>query len=288
MKSLLVSLLILCASMHIVHGNKPAYALFDKDGAPVNYVMLLENALASDVVLFGELHNNPIAHWLQIELTRDLFEQAGHRLVLGAEMFETDNQLLLDEYVGGLIAERNFRAEAKLWTNYDTDYRPLVEFARENQLRFIATNIPRRYAALVSREGFEGLEMLDPDARGLIPPLPVPYDPELPGYRAMLEMGGMPGHTNENFPKAQAIKDATMAHFIYQNMTGDGIFLHFHGTYHSNNYEGIVWYLRQISNRMLLMTISTVEQDDISQLEEEYLGQSDFIIAVPSTMTKTY
>ncbi len=288
MKSLLLSVFILCSSLHVVHGGKPAYALFDKSGAPVNYVMMLEKALASDVVLFGELHNNPIAHWLQIELTQDLFEQAGQRLTLGAEMFETDNQLLLDEYLGGLIAERNFTAEAKLWSNYNTDYRPLVEFARENQLRFIATNVPRRYASLVNREGFEGLEQLDPAARALIPPLPVPYDPELPGYKAMLEMGGMPGHTNENFPKAQAIKDATMAHFIYHNMTGGGIFLHFHGTYHSNNYEGIVWYLQQLSERMLIMTISTVEQDDISQLEEAYLGQSDFIIAVPSTMTKTY
>jgi uncharacterized iron-regulated protein len=288
MKTLVPALIILCTSMFTAQGQKPAYALFDKNGQQVHYAMMLEKALASDVVLFGELHNNPIAHWLQIELARDLFEQAGGGLTLGAEMFETDNQLMLDEYLGGLIAERNFMAEAKLWNNYETDYRPLVEFAREHQLRFIATNIPRRYAALVSREGFEGLENLDPEAKRLIPPLPVPYDPELPGYKAMLEMGGMPGHVNENFPKAQAIKDATMAHFIYQNLIGDGIFLHFHGTYHSNNYEGIVWYLNQLSDRLLLMTISTVEQDDISELEADFAGQSDFIIVVPATMTKTY
>jgi uncharacterized iron-regulated protein len=268
--------------------NKPAYALFDSQGRQVDYSDMLQKALESDVVLFGELHNNPIAHWLQYELTRDLFAAVGQNLVLGAEMFETDNQLLLDEYLGGLIPERNFRAEAKLWNNYSTDYSPLVEFAREQQLRFVATNIPRRYASLVNREGFEGLENLSAEARTLIPPLPVPYDPELPGYKAMLDMGGMPGHTNENFPKAQAIKDATMAHFIYQNMLGDGVFLHFHGTYHSNNYEGIVWYLQQISERMLLMTISTVEQEDISSLNEDFVGQADFIIAVPATMTKTY
>lgn len=287
-KSLALSLLFLAFSFTAASGEKPAYAIFDKHGQPAGYDQMLEMALASDVVLFGELHNNPIAHWLQLELTRDLFEQIGQRLTLGAEMFETDNQLLLDEYLGGLIAERNFKAEAKLWNNYDTDYRPLVEFARENGLRFIATNIPRRYAALVNREGFEGLERLDPTARELIPPLPVPYDPELPGYRAMLEMAGMPAHTSENFPKAQAIKDATMAHFIYQNLAGGGVFLHFHGTYHSNNYEGIVWYLRQISERLTLMTISTVEQEDVSELDGEFLGQSDFIIAVPVTMTKTY
>jgi uncharacterized iron-regulated protein len=29
----------------------------------------------------------------------------------------------------------------QLWSNYQTDYRPLVDFAKENNLRFIATNI---------------------------------------------------------------------------------------------------------------------------------------------------
>lgn len=285
---MLTALLLMAIPHDAYPGEKPAYALFDRNGVPVDYATMLERALESDVVLFGELHNNPIAHWLQYELTRDLHAVAGQNLILGAEMFETDNQLLLDEYVGGLIAERNFRAEAKLWNNYNTDYRPLVDFARDHQLRFIATNIPRRYASLVNREGFEGLERLAPEARALIPPLPVPYDPELPGYKAMLEMEGMPGHVSENFPKAQAIKDATMAHFIYQNMTGGGIFLHFHGTYHSNNYEGIVWYLRQISDRILMLTISTVEQDDISSLNADFVGQADFILAVPSSMTKTY
>ena len=47
------------------------------------------------MVLFGELHNNPISHWLQLELTEDLHAARGADLVLGAEMFEADNQLLL-------------------------------------------------------------------------------------------------------------------------------------------------------------------------------------------------
>ena len=240
------------------------------------------------LVLFGELHNNPIAHWLQLELTRDLFDKVGDKLVLGAEMFETDNQMLLDEYLTGLITERNFRAEAKLWRNYETDYRPLVEFAREHELAFIATNIPRRYAALVHREGFEALQELPAGAQKLIAPLPVPYDPELPGYRAMLEMTGLPAHGSENLPKAQAIKDATMAHFIYQNLNRQGIFIHLHGTYHSNHFEGIVWYLRELDEKLPLITIATVEQQQVETLDEEHLGLADIILVVPVTMTKTY
>lgn len=267
---------------------KPAYVLFNAGGQEVDYGQMLEKTIESDIVLFGELHNNPIAHWLQIELTHDLYEVKGQLLTLGAEMFEADNQLILNEYISGIITERNFTAEAKLWNNYPTDYKPLVEFAREHQLPFIATNIPRRYASLVHRQGFEALDQLPEKARSYIAPLPVLYDPELPGYKAMMEMTGMPAHANENFPKAQAIKDATMAHFIYQNMPGGGTFLHFHGAYHSNNYEGIMWYLQQLSDRASILTITTVEQDDLSQLNEDNLKLADFIIVVPTSMTKTY
>ncbi len=50
-----------------------------------------------------------------------------------------------------------------------------------------------------------------------------------------------------------------MAHFINKNLSDYNILLHIHGTYHSNNYEGIVWYLNNIDEEMKIMTISTVE-----------------------------
>ncbi len=265
-----------------------AYQLFDRQGQKVDFGLLLEKSVQTQVVLFGELHNNPISHWLQYELSRELAQRFGQNLVLGAEMFETDNQLILNEYLSGLINERNFIAEAKLWNNYATDYKPLVELAKEKGLNFIATNIPRRYAAIVNRKGFEGLESLSTEAKRYIAPLPPAYNPDLPGYKAMLEMSGMPAHNSENFPKAQAIKDATMAHFIYKNLNPNGLFVHYHGTYHSNNFEGIYWYLRLANQNLRIVTISTVEQADISTLEEASIGLADFIIAVPKTMTKTF
>ncbi len=288
MKKLFFPAIILFAVTFSYAQPRPAYQLFDREGRQVDFGQMLGKSAQTQIVLFGELHNNPIAHWLQLELSRELAEKVGEHLVLGAEMFEADNQLILDEYLSGLINERNFTAEAKLWNNYATDYKPLVELAKEKGIPFIATNIPRRYAALVNRQGFEGLEKLPEEAKKYIAPLPPAYDPELPGYKAMLEMTGMPAHANQNFPKAQAIKDATMAHFIYKNLNRSGVFVHYHGAYHSNNYEGIFWYLRQLDEKLQIVTISTVEQDDISALEEGSLGLADFIIVVPATMTKTY
>ena len=269
--------------------DKPAYKIFNADGKKVKYSKMVKLLGEAEFVFFGEQHNDPIAHWLQLELTRDLHSLVGEGLVLGAEMFESDNQLLLDEYLSGLIPLNKFEEEARLWNNYKTDYKPLLEFAHDQGLPFIATNIPRRYANLVNREGFEGLNSLSEDGKKLIPPLPVEYDPGLPGYKAMMGMGQMgQGHVSENLPKAQAIKDATMAHFILRHWSPGKLFLHYNGAYHSDNHEGIVWYIRRQQDDARIMTISTVLQEELDSLSAVSIGKADFVIVVPSTMTRTY
>ncbi|MDD3875024.1 MAG: ChaN family lipoprotein [Bacteroidales bacterium] len=290
MKKILLTITVAFFSISLVFTQeKPSYILYNKDGEATTFSLLIESAIRNNIVLFGELHNNPISHWLQYELTKEIYERIGNRLVLGAEMFEADNQIILNEYLKGLIAIRNFQADARLWDNFETDYKPLLDFAKEKNLSFIASNIPRRYASIVNNSGFEGLDVLSNEAKRYIAPLPVRYDPNLPGYQKMLNMGGMQGRqTNENFPKAQAIKDATMAYFIVQNLISESIFLHFHGAFHSDFYDGIYWYLKQSNSNINILTISTVEQDNISSLDEEHLGRADFIICVPASMTKTY
>jgi uncharacterized iron-regulated protein len=285
-------ILIVCSTfLSTTAQNLNAYSIFNNVGESVYFNQLVEIESQNHIILFGELHDNPIAHWLQLELTIAIHKNKGGSLVLGAEMFETDNQLILNEYLQDLISQTRFESEVRLWPNYKTDYKPLVEFAKENQLNFIATNIPRRYASRVATGGFESLGELSDMAKSYIAPLPIEYDSELPGYKAMLSMMGMPGKggpKNDNFPKAQAIKDATMAWNISRNFDADKVFIHFHGTYHSNNYEGIVWYLNQYEPDAKIITIATVLQDNTDKLDEENLGLADFIIVVPQRMTRTY
>ena len=266
-----------------------AYQLFDSEGEPVDFQQVAAASAEADVVFFGELHNNPIAHWLQLELTEALYDAKGGKLALGAEMFESDNQLLLNEYLKGQISEKVFEDEARVWPNYQTDYKPLLSFAKEHEIPFIATNIPRRYANLVFRGGFEGLEELSDVAKVYTAPLPIAYDPELPGYKKMTEMMGGHGSGSGNLPKAQAVKDATMAYFISQNLPGEGVFLHINGSYHSDNKEGIIWYLlEEYAAGTQVLTITTVEQQHLDALEEDHQGKADFTLVVNEKMTKTY
>lgn len=289
MKAIRISILLLTIStLFAFKSDKSAYQIFTKEGKAVKFEKLVSAAQQADIVFFGELHNNPIDHWLQIELTKELFSAKGKNLVLGAEMFETDNQLLIDEYFNGDIKQSNFESEVRLWNNYKTDYKPLLEFAKDSGLRFVATNIPRRYAALVSNKGLEGLDSLTPRAKEFIAQLPIQYDGNLPAYKSMLDMMKDMPHTNANIPKAQAIKDATMAEFILKNWSEGKLFLHFNGSYHSDDFQGIVWYLLQANPNLKIVTISSVQQKNIEELEEGYLNKANFIVAIPENMTTTY
>lgn len=287
------TLLIFILAPIVIAQEKPAYRIFTGEGKKADYDEMLKTALKADVVFFGELHDNPIAHWLEMEITRDLFAEKGTGLMLAAEMFETDNQILIDEYFSGIIKESSFESEARLWTNYKTDYKPLLNFAKDNKLKFIASNIPRRYAASVAAGGFEALEKLESEALAFIAPVPVEYDPELLCYKEMLSMGGeiggpMSKKVNENLPKAQAIKDATMANSIVKFRQPSNSVIHFNGSYHSDRHMGIVWYLNKYSPGLKIMTITTITQKDISKMEDKGNGKADFVIIIPESMTRTY
>ena len=322
-----ILLLCLCVFAVAFRGDKPAYRLYDARLKPTTYAKLLQQAANADVVLFGELHNNPICHWLELELTKDLAARSAGKLVLGAEMFESDNQTALSSYVQGQITDEEFAAQTRLWPNYETDYKPVVDFAREQKIPFIATNVPRKYATLVARQGLAALDTLPADAKKQIAPLPLTVDLTLPGYAAMIDMMGVPSHGGPgasshgssgaasphgslsnmaehspadrspadrspaaNFARAQAIKDATMAYFILQNRQPGQTLLHLNGDYHSKNFEGISWYLHKQQPTLKILTISSIEIPNVDKpaRTNETRNLANFVIAIADDMTKTY
>lgn len=288
MKSILFLFAFLIPTSILIAQNNPAYILYNSKGKKVKYTKMIKKISESDVLLFGEQHNNPISHWLQLEATEDLFALKGQNLILGAEMIETDNQEILDLYLSDQKTEEEYEEEARLWDNYKTDYKPLVLFAKAHNLPFIATNIPRVYASMVYKQGIESLDTLDEATKAFIAPLPIEIDLDLPGYQNMLKMMSSHGPANDNFPKAQAVKDATMGYSITKNWSPGKYFIHYNGAYHSDNYEGTMWYVKKYNPSIKCSSITTVSQKDISKLDKENIGKADFIICVPENMTTTY
>lgn len=284
-KSILLILTISFLTLSSFKPDKPAYKLYTSEGKEVAFNKMIKDLAETNIVLFGEYHNNPIAHWLELEVTRSLYSATNGKLMMGAEMFEADNQLIIDEYLNDLISRDKFEAECRLWSNYATDYEPLIRFAKDSAVYFVATNIPRRYAATVHKQGIDKLDELSIEAKRYMAPLPIEFDHD---SILIAKMGGMMGKDPLSIAKSQAIKDATMAWFISKNKKDNQLFIHYNGSFHSDDDGGIRKYLQIYQPGIKVKTISTVTQNEIEKLSDEYLGKADYIICVPTDMTKTY
>ena len=283
-------LLIAVVSLLTAQG-KPAYELFKNNGKKANYDKMIKDLAQSDMVFFGEYHTNPISHWMQLEMSKSFYDIKGDKLFFGAEMFENGNQLVIDEYLQGLYSDKKMTPEiTQLWGNYETDYKPLVEFAKEKGLRFIATNIPRRYAAMINSKGIGALKELSPEALEMIgPDLEKYFDPTVKAYAEMADMMG--GHVPENMlniQTAQASKDATMAHFSLENFSPGDFLFHFEGSYHSNHGQGIIWWINKIQPGLNIKSVTTVTRSEWDKMpKEERETIAAYIIVVADDMTQT-
>lgn len=274
--------------------DRPAYRLFTAQGQAADYDQMLAQLAQADVVLFGEQHNDPMAHWLELQVAKDLARLKGaSKVVLGLEMFERDVQPLVAQYAAGTLPDSAFERQSRPWPNYATDYRPLLQFARDEKMTVVGTNAPRRYAQQVARGSLAALDPLPALDKSYLAPLPLKVDFDLPGYKNMAAMFGdasaAHGGGARNIIQAQALKDATMAYYIRRSVGPGQTLLHLNGSYHSDHHDGIVAYLRaQPKPALRIITLSVVMQSQLQQLTKENVDLADYVIAVPADMTKTY
>jgi uncharacterized iron-regulated protein len=293
MKQLTIYLvaLTLCQVTTLFSQDKPAYVIYTSNGKKTSFEKLAEASEDKELILFGEFHDNPISHWLQLELTKEMYEEVGPKLQLGFEMFEQDQQELLSQYMQGSLTAKQFKDTMRLWPNYETDYAPIVDFAKKNKLFCVASNVQRKYASLLFKKGRKALDTLNLTIKSQMAPIDFTVDTTLSQYREVFTMGGHMGvNMGMNMVESQAFKDATMAQFIMANpgRKEGTVHLHFNGAFHSDFYQGILWYVQQKQTDIRVLTISTVTQDDVRKLDKEHIGRADFIICVPESMTRTH
>lgn len=297
---LAASLMWLGGMEQLVHGQSaaPAYRLYKPDGQPATLDDLVGALARTEVVLIGESHDDPGAHALQLDLLRAAYARYGadgaatrRQVVLSLEMFERDVQLVLDEYLAGLIPEPQFLACSRPWNNYQSDYRPLVEFAKAHQLPVTAANAPRRYVNLVGREGREALTKLSDAARAFLPPLP--YGTASAAYevkfqRLMSDLHGAGGDAGARrgpdaarMLDAQSLWDASMAHAVAETLARvpQALVVHINGRFHSEEGLGVPEHLAAYrkGTRMLVVTVVADAADPETFDAARYGKLGDFV-----------
>lgn len=249
-------------------------ALYTREGRVATLDDVVAASRLADVVFVGEYHDDPGAHAFERSLLEALMPLPGKSpprpVALSLEMFDVDVQLVLTEYVQGLVREKDFLAAARPWGNYTSDYRPLVELARARRVPVVAANAPHRYVMRVGRYGVAGLDPLALDAKRWVPPSPWPqasveYDDRFAAFaREALGLGAAGGHGTSVSARymfeAQWLRDLTMAHTIATHLSGSpgALVVHVNGLFHSQSGQGTVEALRHYRPGVRPLTVAVV------------------------------
>lgn len=267
---LFIIVMVLHFSYTHAQENNNSYRIYNAvQQKEITIVDLVESIPSGSILIFGEQHDDSIAHLLERNIFEMISKKFNNDIVLTMEMLESDIQPIVDEYLSGLISEKNFRKEARTWDNYN-DYRPLIEYAKQQGIRVIAANAPTRYVNLVTRKGLSALQALSRKAKKYIAPLPVDT---LSGNYYTRFSDAMGGH---NFPgmhlyQSQNLWDATMAHFILKakKKYKPAVVMQLNGRFHSDYHSGLAERLNKRKYRVLTISCFpaiSVNQPDSSQL----------------------
>lgn len=244
----------------------------------------------ADVLFFGEEHNDSAGHYLEHRIFMTLHARYGNQVVLSMEMFETDGQLVLNEYLAGKIDETRFSRDIRLWNNYK-DYRPMIEYAKQNTIPVIAANPPRRYVNLVTRRGMRSLDSLSKEAKKFLPPLP--YDTLMGRYREkfMEIMKGTPGSTSQNIYYSQSLWDAGMAYNIHKFLKENKRKKVFHcvGGFHTEEKLGTATQLQMRNKKLRILNIACFSDESFKSPDWDKFGnRGDYIIITDPGLKKTF
>lgn len=259
-----------------------------------DFEAMLADLARADVVLVGEQHDDPNTHRLESAVLTGLLRR-GVPVTLSLEMFERDVQTVVDDYLAGRIAEEEFLKLSRPWPRYATDYRPLVEASKAHGWKVVASNVPRRFASAVAKDGLRALDALaDGDRAHVARDIECPLDGYFERFEQTMNGHPAPGDEKltpeerrartEKYYYSQCIKDETMAESIasaFENREGrPGTIVHFNGAFHSDFGAGAAERARRRlpGRRVAVVSILPVEDIDAVRPEGEDLRRAEYLV----------
>jgi uncharacterized iron-regulated protein len=261
-----------------------------RTGQPINWSDLRQAFAWADVIIVGEEHDDAVGHAVELAVVHDVV--CSHsRAALSMEMFERDEQPVVNDYLEGIIDAESLE-KLTLSTNWGGEgkwaawYQPMIECAKEHDARIVAANAPRRYVRLARTDGYDRLRALPPPRREFFD---LPGELKDQGYvDRFVEVMSNNGHDAagirrsreevEEIMGAQLVWDATMAASIARAKRGGATkIVHIVGQFHSDYNGGTVQELRRRSPGVKILTI-TMQRDDGISLRAEDRDRADVVI----------
>ena len=267
------------------HDAEPSRLIETEKRDDISVADLAGQMSECDVLFLGEQHDSDQCHQMQLDIIKAI-HSSGRDLAISMEMFERDVQGVVDDYLSGRVDEKAFKENARPWKNYDKHYRPIVEFAKANNIRVIAANVPRRLAGNVATGKAIAMTDMSMIARATTAPRDAYYQ---------RFVGIMKGHAGANgedamqkMYRSQCLKDDTMAESIVDYLATNPhrrpLVVHLCGNFHSDYGYGTA--LRVLTRRPLLkISVFTMDKvDDVNEIPDNINRHlADFVLLVEKT-----
>jgi len=261
----LIAFLSGCSSTSKELNNNEVTSFYDYQLASPSGSFIALNSLPNDfsdadVILVGEWHTHAGIHRFQTDLLKSTL-QSSKPVALSMEQFSRDSQAILDQYLGGEIGEQTLMKEASAWPNYESDYRPLIELAKTNQIDVIASNAPKPQVRCIGRNGLEYLNRLDDDERlWLASDIDTSASPYKEKFMASMHHGS-PKQTKKQF-EAQIIWDETMAESItqYLKQKPNTQVIHIAGKFHTEGGLGTAQSILRRSPNLKIVIVTPTDE----------------------------
>lgn len=262
-----------------------------KDKKFIDFEEFVSRLVKADLVFVGEQHDDPGTHRLELAILEGIARRRDS-VVLALEMFERDVQPLLDRYVSKSVTEDSLLGGGRPWKNYQADYRPLVELAREKGWPVVASNVPRPLASLIARVGIAGLDTLPAERRATAA---AEFQcPEDEYYRNFLkEMGDLSAHgPNSNagdvkarvdrMYQAQCVKDETMGESVARAFRPGRLVIHYNGSFHSDFGLGTAARAERRLGKVKTVVVTAVPVESLDQVKpnKEERKRADYLLFV--------
>lgn len=266
------------------------YKIYDvKKQKTINLDDIVADMAKAEVLFFGEEHNDSIGHYLEVTLFKKLAVAYQNKVGLTLEMFHTDVQPVINEYLAGIITEKNFIKEARAWNNYK-DYKPMIQFAKSEGITVIGGNAAARYSNAVTKNGLEILSKLPASTKQFLPPNTIDT---LTGryYEKFIDLLGGHGMGAMKVYQTQNFWDATMAwsiaKFAKENK-GKKIF-QVNGRFHSDEKLGTYAQLQKLAPKLRALNIASFAAEDFENPNwEKYQNLGDYIMVTDPKVKKSF
>ncbi|MEA1986957.1 MAG: ChaN family lipoprotein [Candidatus Marinimicrobia bacterium] len=276
------------------------YKLYESEtGKELSLEKMADKLLNYDVIFFGEFHDDSLIHSVESQILPLLYNKKKN-LTISMEMFERDVQKVLNDFLANKVDEEKFIEDSRAWPNYSTDYKEIVEFAKTNNLDIIASNVPRRYASLIAKQGVESFKSIPENEQKYVAKKLTVLDNEYKkNFIATMKANmkaRMPKMENQNgrempfqmmkgfdnIYSAQCLKDDTMAEsiFRYLQQHPGTLIIHYNGNFHSEFHLGTANKLQLLDENLKIAVISPVaiEEDTELTYSQKDKDRGDFLL----------